>query len=107
MVTKLQFLLFYTIFLFFITQISAMAGESIVSGIPPPNVPSQPSGSYGGGIVGFFDSIGYLIRYIFTNIGYFFTLMRASTTFALFGAVILTPFVIVLIWIILELIRGV
>lgn len=105
MVTKIQFLLFYSIFLFFLMQISVMAGESIVSGINAPIPPKPPSAGGGEGIIGFFDSIISIMAYVFRNIAYFFSLMNANSTFRIFGAVVLTPFVIVLIWIILELIK--
>lgn len=106
MVTKIQFLLGYSVFLFFIMQISAMAGEAIISGINTPDVPTQPDKPDRGGFWGFWDGLVNTTRYIFGNIGYFFKLMGASTTFGMFGAVILTPFMIVLIWMLLELIRG-
>lgn len=107
MVTKIQFILTYSIFLFFIIQISGMAGETIVSGIDPPDIPKEPTSPDRGGFWGFWDSIVGIIRYIYGNIAYFFKMMGASTTFGLFGAVILTPFVITLIFVIIELIRGI
>jgi hypothetical protein len=107
MVTKIQFIMGYSLFLFFLMQISAMAGESIVSGIEAPSVPTSPTTPTQGGFWGFWDGLVNIIGYIFSNIGYFFKLMGASTTFGIFGAVVLTPFVITLVWIILELIRGV
>jgi hypothetical protein len=95
MITKLEFILFYALFLFFITQISAMAGASILKNAPPPpTIPPEPT------IV---DYIVYPIQ----NIGYFFRLMLVSSDFALFGTLILVPFLIALVWIILELVRGV
>lgn len=106
MVTSLQFILFYTIFLFFIIQISAMAGQSLVTGVSPPTVPSPPTTPARGGFWGFWDGITGIIGYLLTNIVYFFQLMGSSSSFAMFGAVILAPFMIALVWIVLELIRG-
>lgn len=84
MLTKLEFILFYSFFLFFLMQISAMAGTSIVSGIENPRAPT-----------GIGDAL-------ITNFGYFFKLMRVSTGFAIFGTLILTPMLIGLIWVIIE-----
>jgi hypothetical protein len=41
------------------------------------------------------------------NIGYFFRLMSVSSDYLLFGALILTPFLITLIYLIIEVVRGV
>lgn len=95
MITKLQFLLFYSVFLFFVMQISAMAGVSLIKGLETPTPPSQPSG--------IIDALGWVVG----NIGYFFKLFRVSTEFALFGTLILIPFFVVLIAVIIEWIRGV
>lgn len=95
MITKLEFIIFYSIFLFFTIQISSMAGAYILSGVSSPTAPTKPSG--------IIDSIGWVV----SNIGYFFKMMTVSTEFALFGAVVLTPFLIALIWIVIEVIRGV
>jgi hypothetical protein len=94
-ITKLEFILYYTIVLFFIMQITSMAGASLVSGVNAPTPPDPPHGAL--------DTIGWVVG----NIGYFFQLMGTSTTFTLFGTLILTPFLIVLIWIVIEIIRGV
>ena len=92
---KIDFILFYSMFLFFIVQIGSMAGINIVENAPsPPSLPPQPTA---------FD---YLI-YPFQNIGYFFDLMRVSTNYCLFGSLILVPYIITLIWIIIEFVRGI
>jgi hypothetical protein len=93
--SKLNFILFYTVFLFFITNISALAGQSILQNAPqPPTIPSAPT------------ALDYILYPIF-NIVYFFQLMGVSSVFLAFGALILTPFIITMLWAILELIRGV
>ena len=87
-ITGLQFILFYSIFLFTLMQISAMAGQNIIIGIDPPTPPKTVGDA------------------LFGNFGYFFRMMGASSAFALFGTVVLTPFVVGLIWLIIETIRG-
>jgi NADH:ubiquinone oxidoreductase subunit 6 (subunit J) len=87
-ITGLQFILFYSIFLFFFMQISSMAGQDIIKGVSPPNPPT-----------GIADAL-------FTNFSYFFKLMSISSSFAILGAIILTPFIIGLIFVILQLARG-
>ena len=87
-----------------------MAGQTIVTGVTAPVPPSSPDippriGGFPGGIIDFFNIIGAIIAYIFTNIFYFFQLMQASPAFGTFGMVIFTPFVICLIWIILEYVK--
>lgn len=72
-----------------------MAGASVIKNAPPPpTIPPEPT---------ILDYIVYPIQ----NIGYFFVLMTVSTDFLMFGSLILTPFIIALVWIILELVRGV
>ncbi len=92
---KLSFILFYSTFLFFIMQISAMAGADIVQ-----NAPTTPTMS------GTPNVVTYLV-WVFANMGYFFSLMAVSSEFFLFGVFILTPFIIGMVWTILELARGV
>jgi hypothetical protein len=95
MITKLEFVLFYSLFMFFIITISSMAGATIVKNAPPPpTIPSEPT------------LIDYLIWWV-NNIGYFFKLMSVSSDYLLFGALILTPFLITLIYLIIEVVRGV
>jgi hypothetical protein len=92
--TKVWFILYYSLFLFTIIEISALAGSDLIKNSPtPPTIPPNPSG---------FD---YLV-FVLNNVGYFFTLMTISTEYAIFGVIVLTPFTIAMIWAILELIRG-
>lgn len=94
MVTKLEFILFYSLFLGFVVQMSALAGANIVKDAPPPpTIPPEPT---------IIDYIVYPIK----NIGYFFRLMAVSSDFLLFGALLLSPFLVGLIWTIIELVRG-
>ncbi len=93
---KIQFILFYTTFFFFIAQVTGMAGQSLISGvttsITPPPAPTS-----------ILDTIGYVVN----NIGFFFSLMTISTTYMLFGILIVSPFIITMLWILLEMIRGI
>jgi hypothetical protein len=94
-VGRYQFLLAYTTFLFFIIQISSMAGQTIVQNAPtPPVLPaSAPSA---------IDIIGFVLG----NVGYFFLLMLVSTNYLLFGIIILLPFVITLLVIVIEILEA-
>jgi hypothetical protein len=95
MLTKLQFIYFYALFLFFVIQIGSMAGYTIVKNAPPaPTIPPEPT---------ILDYITYPIA----NIGYFFKLMMTSSDYFLFGALILTPFIVAMLWVILEFVRGI
>jgi len=94
--TSIDIILFYSFFLFFVIELSAMAGTTIVKGVSPPTVPPLPT--WATGFTGLF--------YVVNNISYFFTLMTVSTPYKILGIVIFTPFTIILIWIIIRLIRG-
>lgn len=92
--TKLQFIYFYAVFLFFVVEIGALMGVSIVKDAPsPPTIPPQPT-------------VWDYLTWPIANIGYFFQLMLVSSDFFLFGALVLTPFIIGLIWIAIETMRG-
>jgi len=92
--SKYTILLGYTTFLFFVIQISAMAGATLIKNAPsPPAAPSTPGALE-------------LLSFILNNIVFFFNLMAISTDFLIFGAVVLTPFIIFLLWIIIELIAD-
>ena len=95
MITKLEFLLFYSLFMFFIVTIGGMAGATIVKNAPPPpTIPSEPT------------LLDYLVWWV-SNIGYFFKLMTVSSDYLLFGSLILAPFLVALIYIIVEVVRGI
>jgi hypothetical protein len=94
-ISKVEFILYYSIFLFTVIQLTAMAGSNVIINAPtPPTIPPEPTA---------WD----LAIYPIANIGYFFTLMIVNSTFTLFGIMILTPFTIAMIWAVLELLRGV
>jgi hypothetical protein len=95
MLTKEQILLAYTIFLFAVIQLSALAGTTLVGNVPEVSPPSPP-----GSLLDIFGVLGW----IKDNILFFFDLMRISTNYRIFGAMIITPFVILLVYIIIDLI---
>lgn len=102
MLTKYQFFLLYGTFLFFIVQMTALGAGQLITGIntiTPPTMPAVDSTPVTGLFVTFFNFIGWAI----TNLAYFLSLMQISSTFAMFGALILAPFIIVTGWIIIEL----
>jgi len=91
--TKYTILMAYTTFLFFVMQIGSMAGATLIKNAPEPPTPPE----------AITDIFGFA-TFIVNNIVYFFTLMTVSSDYLIFGLVVLTPFVIFLIWIVLELI---
>jgi hypothetical protein len=94
--TKEQILLAYTIFLFAVIQLSALAGTTLVGNVPGEVTPPSPPGS----LLDIFGVLGW----IKDNILFFFDLMRVSTSYRVFGTLIIAPFVILLIYIIIDLI---
>lgn len=95
MITKEQILFAYVIFLFAVIQLSALAGSTLVGNVPGVTPPSPPGSLW--------DIFG-LVGWIGGNIVFFFDLMRVSTHYTAFGAIILTPFVILLIYIIIDMV---
>ena len=95
MVTKVEFIMYYTLFLFAFGTIVTMIGQTTETGISDYYIPEPPSNPV--------EFIGYVMA----NIGFFFNIMTSNATFTVLGIAIFTPFLITMIWIILELIRGV
>lgn len=94
MITKLEFMIFLSTFLFFIIPISNMMGTNLIKNAPtPPTIPPEPT-------------VWNYITYPFENLGYFFRIMSISTEFQILG-LITSVFIIALIWCIIELVRGV
>jgi hypothetical protein len=92
--TKVWFILGTFAFITFVVQMGALMGSSIVTNAPPPpTIPDVPTA---------WDYLTYPVA----NIGYFFQLMAVSSTYTVVG-VILSIFLVGLIWAIIELIRGV
>lgn len=95
--TKVFFILGLTVFVFFIINVSAMVGVSSITGQTNIEIPeTRPTA----------DPISALL-YIPQNIGIFFQLMTLSSTFSIFGTVLLFGYGVAMFWAILELVRGV
>jgi len=98
---KLDFVLYYTIFLIFISQLIGMmaADINIIEGAivnPPDFSPTSqiPEGIFGGA------------TWIFSNFSRFFRLMFVSSEFMLFSVFIITPYIIGIFWCLLEIIKD-
>lgn len=100
MINSLEFVMIYSMFFLFITQITGMAGVTLISGMTTTvTAPIAPELSGWAAIIN-------AIVWVGENIVFFFQLMLISTEYALFGTLILTPMVIGLIWAVLSLVRG-
>lgn len=89
--TPITFLVSVTAFFMFIAQIGAMMGTDIIA----TGTLTLPTTSP--------NSLPNAITWFFENIFIFFQLMTISTEFALFGALVLTPIAIGIVWVILDL----
>lgn len=89
---KLEFLLFYTTFLMFVIYISGLAGQTILSGTEGfDNLKNAP-----------LDATN-----IFSTFSYFTALLSISTEYQMLFVVVIFPFLVGLIWLIVEWIRGI
>jgi hypothetical protein len=95
MITKEQILLAYSIFLFTVIQLSAMAGSTLVGNVPGVKPPSPPGALW---------DVPGVISWIGGNIVFFFDLMQVNSSYTAFGAIVITPFMILLIYIVIDLI---
>ena len=95
MLTKEQILFVYVVFLFTVIQLSALAGTTLVGNVPTVTPPSPPGSLW--------DIFG-AIRWIGANMLFFFDLMKVNTTYTAFGLIIIVPFVVLLIYIVLDLV---
>lgn len=94
------FLLTYMVFMGMLIFLISLGAPQIV-GEKFANKISPPSCSIGG-----LDALVDIVICIADNIGIFFQLMSISTPIKILGIVLFTPFLIVLFYIILTLIRG-
>ncbi len=94
MVTRLGFIFGATVFLFFVTQVSALIGSEIISGFQPLFELQLTS-------IPLLDTILFL----FNNIGVFLGLLAISTEIQILS-IILTPILLGVLWSIIEVIRG-
>jgi hypothetical protein len=93
-ISKVQFIFTAFAFIFIVTQLGAIAGANIITGLgdfTPPKPPTNP--------LEFF-------LYVFQNIVFFFELMTVSSAYTFVGG-ILVILVVGIVWCVLELIRGV
>jgi len=86
---KLRYILFYATFIMIVTQLSSMAGMTLISGDVRFSPPSPPAN--------ILEVPGWFVG----NIVYFFKLMTVSTPFFYLGIFIII-LVIGLLWIIIE-----
>lgn len=93
-ITRLQFMLFYSVFLMFVVMISGMAGQSILVSEGMENLPMA-TGEW-------WEVFTLPIQY-FT---YFLAFLTISTEFTMIFALILMPFFIGIILLVAEMIRG-
>jgi hypothetical protein len=93
---KVYFIFATVLFFLFITQVSALVGVSVLSNVPVGFTPPPPPTSI-------LDVLGFVVN----NFVLFFKLMTVSSDFLIFGSVVITTFVIALLWAILELVRGI
>ena len=92
MITKLEFILFYTLFVLFIAQISGMAGQSLLKDVPAfKNVPT--------------DATSLLNP--LTNMQFWLGMLTVNSDYQIIFTLILLPLIIGLVWSIIELVRGV
>ena len=89
-ITIFNILLFYTVFLLFVGYIGANAGVTIVTVEGNPNAIPLPSSSLD--IIGLFN--------------FFVSFLSTNSTFQLISIIFITPFVVMMGYAILQLIRG-
>lgn len=90
--TKLQFILFYTLFIFFVVTISAYAGYDII--LETQDLASIPE-------------TGINLLNPLQTFGIFFALLSVSTEYVLLGALLIVPYSIAVVYVILEFARGI
>jgi hypothetical protein len=94
-ITIFNVLLFYSIFLFFVAFIGTMAGVAIVTvGGNPSNIPIPSFNPL--------DILGSVVSLF----NFFVAFLSTNTTFQLLAIVLVTPFLIILGYALLQLIRG-
>lgn len=96
MVTKLGFIFASTLFFLFVVQVGGMIGQNVLTGFDTDfTAPSAPTG---------IDTV--LFGFI-SNFGVFISLMSVSSEFFLFGSVVIGAYVIAMLYIAIEVIRGI
>ena len=99
--TGLSFLTKYTAFFLFTTWLFGQMGATVFSqsiGVTSPSCAMDASG---------WLAVWSLISCGVSNFSFFFTLMTVSTTYALLGTILVTPYLVGILWIIVTWARGV
>lgn len=92
MVTKLGFILFYTIFVLFVIQVSGMAGQAIFSDSPEFSaVPTDEA----------------TVLNPLTNFAFWVGLLTISTEYQIIFTIIILPLIVGLVWAFVEMARGI
>jgi len=92
MITKIEFVFFYTLFLLFVIYISGMAGRTIFASNPAfENVPTDAA----------------TILNPLANFGFWISLLTISTEYQILFTLVMLPMIVTLVWILIELARGV
>lgn len=107
----LEFLVGWTVFLMFSVWIFGQIGVTVFSNVPSIQAltctvtsTTCPAGDYLCGIAGFLGWILQMIGCAINGIQLFFTLMTISSSFGIFGTILIAAFTIGLIYIIINLI---
>lgn len=94
MVTRIGYVVFTTLFLFFVIQVSALVGASIIAGFDAVPV-SVNTGNL---------TILTFPLFILENFFIFISLMSVSSEFLLLGTILIPAFVIGFLWAVIEII---
>jgi hypothetical protein len=90
--SKVEFVLFYTVFILFVIQLSGMAGQTIFADSPQfANVPT--------------DELSILNP--LTNFGFWVSILTLSTEYQLLFSLLVLPLIVGLVWVFVEMVRGV
>jgi hypothetical protein len=90
--SKVEFVLFYTVFILFVIQVSGMAGQTIFGDSPQfANVPTDAT----------------TILNPLTNFGFWVSLLTLSTEYQLLFSLLILPLIVGLVWVFVEMVRGV
>lgn len=89
---KYKLLFAYTVFFSFISQVTAWGAPTILKGVvdSPQELVCQPEGMI--------QSLGCF----FSNMGIFFRMMTVSTEYAVISSLIISPFIIILVVIVID-----
>jgi len=97
--TSLEFLVGYTTFFLFSTYLFGLIGQTVFSSVATPSVACEIDAGW--------LAVFQMIACAGSNFIYFFTLMTISTEYQLLGTVLITPFLVGVLWVIVSWMRGV